>query len=213
MSSCTRSLASVMAFRSKRRMLPHQQVPDGGLMFYIPQDLVVRSSVATSTLAPAVRAVIASADPTLPVSDVRLLKDIVEAETAPRSAQLRVLGAFAAVALVLAGIGLHGLLAFMVSMQFREIGVRIALGAAWRDIVVMVARRGLVLASVGAVLGVAVAYAAGRSMETLLAGISPADTLTYAFTVALVLVVTGIGTLIPAMRAVRIDPLTAIRTE
>jgi ABC-type antimicrobial peptide transport system permease subunit len=183
------------------------------LIFYMPQDLVVRSSTAASMLVPAVRAIIARADPTLPVSDIRLLSDIVEAETAPRTAQLRVLGAFAAVALVLAGIGLHGLLAYMVSTQFREIGVRIALGAASRDIVAMVAGRGLVLASFGAALGVALAYIAGRSMESLLAGVSPADALTYSAAIGLVLLVTGVGTLVPAVRAVRIDPLTAIRAE
>jgi predicted permease len=193
--------------------VPHHQVPDGGLRSYAPQDLVVRSSAAPLTLVPAIRSIVSRADPHLPLVEVRLLEDIVEGETAPRTVQLRVLGAFAAVALLLASIGLHGLLAFMVSTQTREIGVRIALGAPSPAIAALVVRRGLVLAAAGAALGVAIAYGAGRTMQTLLAGISPTDPLTYGAAVALVLAVTVAGTLVPAVRAVRIDPLTAIRTE
>ncbi len=193
--------------------LPHQQVPDGGLSYYMPQDLVVRSSMAPSALVPEVRGIIGRADSRQPISDIRLLRDLLDAETGPRTAQLRVLVAFAAVALLLAGIGLHGLLAFTVSARFREIGVRIALGAASRDILAMVVRHGLVLAAGGAALGVALAYVAGRTMEALLAGISPADTVAYGAAVALVLIVTLGGTLVPAVRAMRIDPLEAIRTE
>lgn len=193
--------------------LPHQQVPDGGLINYGPQDLVVRSTASPSVLVPALRAIIARADPRQPISDIRLLQDLVDAETAPRTAQLRVLGAFAALALLLAGIGLHGLLAFTVSTQTREIGVRIALGAASRDILAMVMRHGLGLAAAGAALGLALAYVAGRAMQSLLAGVSPADSVAYGTAVALVLCVTLAGTLLPALRAMRIDPITAIRTE
>ena len=193
--------------------LPYQQVPDGGLQGYTPQDLVVRSSTSPLAVLPAIRSIIARADPQLPLFDIRLLQDIIDGETAPRTVQLRVLVAFAAVALLLAGIGLHGLLAFMVSTQTREIGVRIALGAPSRDIAALVVRHGVVLAMVGAALGVALAYGAGRTMEALLAGVSPSDPLAYSAAVGLVLVVTLAGTLVPAVRAMRIDPLTAIRTE
>ena len=193
--------------------LPHQQVPDGGLIAYPPQDLVVRSTAASSMLVPALRGIITKADPRQPISDIRLLQDLVDAETAPRTAQLRVLGGFAALALLLAGIGLHGLLAFTVSTQTREIGVRIALGAASRDILGMVMRHGLGLAAAGGILGLALAYVAGRAMQSLLAGVSPADLLAYGAAVALVLFVAVTGTLIPAVRAMRIDPITAIRTE
>ena len=193
--------------------LPHHQVPDGGLQAYAPQDLVVRSSTAPLTLVPAIRSIVARADPNLPLFDIGLLQHILDGETAPRSVQLRVLGVFASVALLLAGIGLHGLLTFMVATQMREIGVRIALGATSRDILFLIARHGVALASAGAALGVALAYAAGRSMESLLAGVSPTDTLTYSTAVGLVFLVTLAGTTAPVLRALRIDPLTAIRTE
>ncbi len=191
----------------------YAQQPDSSYINYTPKDLIVRSTADPATLLPAVRAIIAKADPQQPISDVRTMSEVVGGETAPRTAQVRVLGAFAALALLLAGIGLHGLLAFSVSSRSREIGVRIALGALPRDIVSMVLRHGLALAGVGAIVGVALAFAAGRSMQGLLAGVSPADVTTLAAAVGLVLLATLLGTVIPARRAMRIDPLDAIRTE
>ena len=121
--------------------LPAGQFTDGDPLFYVPQDLAIRASVPVTTLVPAVRAIIAAADPLLPIINVRTLEDIVSLETASRVVQLRVLGAFAAVAFLLAAIGIHGLLAFTVSARSREIGVRIALGAKARDIIGMVIGR------------------------------------------------------------------------
>jgi predicted permease len=193
--------------------LPFRQVPDGGVIGYMPTDLVVRSSAPLPMLVPAVRQAIARADPRQPITDVQPLQTLVDGETAPRAAQLRVLGAFAGIALLLAGIGLHGLLAFTVSSRVREIGVRIALGAKSRDIVGLVVRHGVGLAVIGTVLGVALAYAAGRSMQSLLFGVSPTDTVAYGAAIGLVLAVALAGTLMPALRAMRVDPLTAIRTE
>jgi predicted permease len=193
--------------------LPFTQVPDGGLIGYLPQDLVVRSSGDPMALVPAIREIVKRADPQLPVSDIRLLEDLVHGETAPRAVQLRVLGGFAAVALLLAGIGLQGLLTYIVSAQARDIGVRIALGAQTRDILGMVIRHGLALAIAGTALGVPLAYVAGKSLEGLLAGVSPMDAVAYTAAVALVLATTLAGTLVPAVRAVSIDPLTVIRTE
>ncbi len=132
-------------------------------------------SVPVTTLVPAVRAIIAAADPLLPIINVRTLEDIVSLETASRVVQLRVLGAFAAVAFLLAAIGIHGLLAFTVSARSREIGVRIALGAKARDIIGMVIGRSAMLAVLGVVIGAALAYAAGRSMQALLFGVDPAN--------------------------------------
>ena len=126
--------------------LPADQFTDGDPLFYAPQDLAVRASVPVTTLVPAVRAIIAAADPLLPIINVRTLEDIVSLETASRVVQLRVLGAFAVVAFLLAAIGIHGLLAFTVSARSREIGVRIALGAKARDIMAMVIGRSAMLA-------------------------------------------------------------------
>lgn len=193
--------------------VPSTQVDDGAIMFYAPQDLVIRASVPAATLIPQVRAIIGKVDPQQPIADVQLLSTVVEAETAPRVIQLRVLGAFAATAFLLAGIGIHGLLAFSVSARSREIGVRLALGATSRDIVTMVVGRSSVLAVAGVVIGAAIAYGAGRSMQSLLAGVDPADPAVFAAAAAMVLIMTVAGTLMPAWRAVRVDPLTATRAE
>ena len=128
--------------------------------------------------------------------------------------QLRVLGAFAAVAFLLAAIGIHGLLAFTVSARSREIGVRIALGAKARDIIGDGASAAApCLAVLGVAIGAALAYAAGRSMQALLFGVDPANPAVFAAAIALAMLMTLAGSLLPAWRAVRVDPIAATRTE
>ena len=144
---------------------------------------------------------------------MRLLSDIVEGETAPRRVQVRVLGAFAAAAFVLAAIGLHGLLSFAVTSRTQEIGVRIALGAQSADILRTVLRESLRMAAVGLGLGLILAYAAGRGMEALLAGVRPADAATFIAATGLALLMTLAGSLLPAYRAVRVNPIEVMRSE
>jgi len=193
--------------------MPAAQQLNGQLGFYAPKDLVVRSSVPSTTLIPAVRSIINRTDSQQPITDVKTLEEVVSLETAPRVVQLRVLGAFAAAAFLLAAIGIHGLLAFTVSARSREIGVRIALGAKSKDILVMVMGRSAVLALTGVTIGVAVAYAAARSMQSLLAGVEPANGAVFAAAVILSLLMALAGSILPAWRAIRVDPLTATRTE
>jgi predicted permease len=193
--------------------LPCRQQPDGAMSWYTPQDLVVKSNTDPASLVPALRKIIARADPAQPISDVRTLSAIVEAETAPRKVQVRVLGAFAALALLLAGIGIHGLLAFTVSNRAQEIGVRMALGARRSDILSLVLRHGLVLGAVGVALGLALALAAGRGLEALLAGVSPRDAATFLTATGVAVSMALLGSLLPAIRAIRVDPLTVMRAE
>jgi len=193
--------------------LPYRQVPDGWLHFYAPKDLVIRSATGPGTLLPAVRRIIRGADAEQPISDVRTMADIVEDQTASRAAQVRVLGAFAAIAFLLAGVGIHGLLSFAVSRRTQEIGVRIALGARPGEIVKTIVGQGALLACAGVLPGIALAYAAGRAMEGLLAGVHPGDAVAFASAIGLCVLMTVLGSLLPALRAVRIDPITAIRSE
>ncbi len=193
--------------------LPASQMRDGQLGFYAPQDLVIRSTVPPSTLMAAVRAIVARADPQQPIANMRPLEDVIALETAPRLVQLRVIGAFAIAAFALAAIGIHGLLGFTVSARGREIGVRMALGAKSLDILKMVVGRSVWLAGIGVTIGAALAYAAGRSMQSLLAGVDPLNVAVFAAAVTLSLLMTLAGSLLPALRAVRIDPLTATRAE
>ncbi|HEY7111563.1 MAG TPA: ABC transporter permease [Thermoanaerobaculia bacterium] len=193
--------------------VPSRQVPDGNYIGYVPRDLVIRSAVPAATLLPELRQIVAQADPLLPVSDVRPLSDLVASDTAPRRIQARALAAFAAVALGLAALGIHGLLSFTVSQRSREIGVRMALGATPRDILEMVLGRSAVLAGAGALLGGVLALGAAFAMRALLAGVSPADTATFGAAIGLAAAMTAAGSALPALRAVRVDPVTAIRTD
>jgi putative ABC transport system permease protein len=127
--------------------------------------------------------------------------------------QLRVLGGFAAIAFLLAAIGIHGLLSFTVAARAREIGVRMALGARSLDIMRMILVRSLVLAVAGVVIGAVAAYGAGRSMQALLFGVNPADAVTFGAAIAVAFLMTIAGSLLPAWRAVKVDPITATRSE
>ncbi len=141
------------------------------------------------------------------------LADVVSAEVAPRRVQVGVLGAFAAIAFLVAGIGLHGLLAYNVSQRGREIGVRLALGAERRSILFMVMRRGLGLALAGTIAGAAVAAIASRALQVLLADVSPTDGVAFGAAIALAMLMTIAGSLLPALRAVRVDPIEVMRAE
>jgi predicted lysophospholipase L1 biosynthesis ABC-type transport system permease subunit len=186
---------------------------DGVSPWYAPKDLVVRTTGDPASLASSLRRIIRQADPGQPISDIRPLSDIVEADTASRRVQLIVLGAFATIAFLLAAVGIHGLLAFAVSSRTQEIGVRIALGARAGDIVYLTVSEGLKLAVIGTLAGGALAYGAGRLLESLLAGVKPWDPGTFAAAAVLSAAMTVAGSLAPAIRAVRVDPATAMRAE
>jgi predicted permease len=183
----------------------------GGLQ--VPKDLIIRAGDRALSLAPAAREVIRRVDPDQPVSDVSLLSNVIERQTADRRAQLRVLGALAAVALLLTAIGIHGLLAFMVAQRSREIGVRLALGAEPGRVARMIVGEAARLGLIGALPGGFAAYAAAKATQSLLFGIQPSDPLTLAGGVLVVMLVTFVGSVAPAWRAVRVSPLEAIRAE
>jgi putative ABC transport system permease protein len=149
----------------------------------------------------------------MPITEVRTLRTLVELETESRAVQVRVVAAFAAIALLLAAVGLHGVLSYAVSQRTQEIGVRMALGAESSDILSMVLRRSAALAAAGAAPGLLLAWLVGRSMSALLAGVSPVDPVTLAVSLVLVAVITLAGSLAPTRRALRVDPLTALRSD
>ena len=193
--------------------LPSAQVRDDGLVFYTAKDLVVRGSATMAAVVPAVRAAVAKADPEQPVSDVRLMSDIVDRETSSRATQVSALMAFAGVAVVLALVGIHSLLAFVVAARTQEIGVRMALGATSAHVLALVWRRTAWFTAVGVGTGLTVAYAASRSIQALLAGISAADTATYVAATTTAIVIALAGSAVPAWRAMRVDPVAAMRND
>ncbi|HEV7238431.1 MAG TPA: ABC transporter permease [Thermoanaerobaculia bacterium] len=187
------------------------QIADNSIIGYIPHDLAIRSALPPEQLLPAVRRIIASADPEQPISSVRPLAEIVADDTAPRRVQIRVLAILSAIALLIAGVGVHGLLSFAVAQRTKELGVRRALGAQDGGIVTMILRDGVRLAAIGTAIGVGVAILVGRGMSALLFGVPPTDVRTIAAAAALCMLTALIGCLRPALRAVSIDPMIALR--
>ena len=193
--------------------IPHRQLPDRTYEWYAPKDLAIRATGDPLGLVSAVREIVKRADAEVPLSDIQTLEQLVGDDQASRVTQLRVLGAFAGVALLLGGIGIHGLLAFTVSARVREIGLRMALGARRADVVAMIAKRSLSLSAAGVGTGIALAYISGRWLQSLLVGVSPTDAMTFAVAAALAAATAMAGSLSPALRAARVDPVTAIRLE
>ena len=193
--------------------IPAFQPPTGIAELYQPRDLVLRLSPQAGNILPPVRAIVRRVDPQQPVSNVRMLADVVGDQTAARRAQVNILGALAALALLLAGVGIHGLLSFTVAQRDREIGVRLALGAKPKAVARMILSEGVRLALIGAIPGALVAYAAGRAMSSMLFGIRPEDPLTLGVATGLCFLVAALGCVRPAIRAARIQPMAALRSE
>jgi predicted permease len=193
--------------------LPAQQITDGAPATFDPKDLVIRHSGRSDLLVTAIREIVRAADPEQPISDVRTMETVLAGETASRTGQLQVLGLLAAVAVLLSAVGIYGLLAYTVAQRSQEIGVRLALGASPARVGRMIFVDGMRLALIGIGPGVLGAYAAGRGMSTLLFGIAPGDPATFAAAVALVLLMTLAGSAVPALRAVRVSPMSVLKSE
>ncbi len=193
--------------------LPYMQVDDQSFPFFTPKDLVVASTLAPGALLPELRRIVRAADPEQSIAHVQTLSDIVARQSDSRRVQVQVLGAFAGVALLLAGVGIHGLLAFTVSQRRHEIGVRMALGAQPRRIVRDIVQQSGRLALAGVVPGLALAYAGGRAMDSLLVGVTPGDTVTFAAAAGICILTTLGGTIVPAARAVRVAPADVFRAD
>jgi predicted permease len=194
--------------------IPARQPPEGGLGgLYVPKDLVIRAPTQGLAIVPAVRQAVRRADPDQPLADVRMMSDVVDGQLATRNAQIRILGALAVLALLLSAVGIHGLLAFTVAQRGREIGVRLALGAAPRSVAGMVVGDAARMALFGVVPGVIGAYLAARAMSALLFGVEPGDPWTLAAAAVLCMATAVVAALRPAMRASRVDPITALKSD
>jgi ABC-type antimicrobial peptide transport system permease subunit len=159
----------------------------------------------------AVRQAVSAADANQPVSAIRSMDEILGVEVEGREQQATLLGAFAALALLLASVGLYGVLSYAVAQRSREIGVRVALGATRADVMRLVLGRGVVLTSVGLGAGSIGAWILTRAMRTLLYGVAPTDPATFATVVAILTGVGMIACLLPALRATRVNPITVLR--
>jgi predicted permease len=179
----------------------------------LPEVLVVRTSGDPIALAPAIRRIVARVDPEQPIAAVRTMDEIVDLEVADRHQQMTLLGAFAGLALLLAALGLYGVLSYAVTQRSREIGLRIALGAPRGAIMRMIVGRGLALTGVGLGAGLALAWAGTQAMTNLLYGVAATDRATFATVVALLGVVAFAACAVPALRAARLDPIVVLRDD
>jgi putative ABC transport system permease protein len=178
-----------------------------------PSNLIVRVAGEPLASAAAVQRVIRSVDPDQPVRLIRSMSDVVNLTVSDRQQHATLLAVFGGLALLIAAIGLYGLLAQSVSARSREIGLRIALGATWRSVVGMVMSRGILLTGVGVVLGAVIAWMATRAMQTLLYGVSAGDPMTFATVLGLLATVAVAACAIPAARAARVDPMIVLRDQ
>ncbi len=181
--------------------------------FFEPNDLVVSTSVEPLSLAPAVRKAVWEVDKDQPVSNVKTMEDILSGSIARQRFSMLLLGIFAGLALVLAAVGIYGVVSYSVAQRTREIGLRMALGAQAADVVKMVVGQGLKLVLIGVAFGLAAAFVLTRVMSSLLFGVSATDPLTFII-ISLVLVgVALVASFIPARSATKVDPMIALRAE
>jgi putative ABC transport system permease protein len=175
--------------------------------------LVVRSSSEPSAIIPAVQSVLRELDPTLPTFDVQPMSAVIRSSMARLSFVILILGSAAVVALLLGAVGLYGVMAYLVTLRTRELGVRIALGAQPRAVAAMMTRQGLVLTALGVTIGLGLFTLVARFLRTFLYGVAPTDPVALLAASATLVVVASLASWIPARRAARVDPVEALRAE
>jgi predicted permease len=180
---------------------------------YIFRDsvIVARTSMPVSALEPEIRRRVSSIDPSLPVYDVASMDELLDRSLTWRRFMAQMVVGFAVVALVLASIGIYGLLAFMVGQRSREIGIRVALGASRADVLKLIVAKGAILASIGIVAGAFIAAAAASMLGSLLYGVRPQDPSVFLVVSVVLFSVAILASYLPARRALGVDPNIALR--
>ena len=190
-------------------------------MMYVPfaqaplygGEVIVRSSLNPSSVATGIRQAVYSIDKNLPVTDIESLNDVLGQSISQERFRTFLLGSFSAIALVLAAVGIFGVISYSASQRTHEIGVRIALGAERRDVLRLLLGQGAKLALLGLGSGIVAAFLLTRLMSSLLYGVSPTDPVTFACVTIILLSVALTACYIPARRAMRVDPMVALRHE
>jgi len=191
--------------------LPYRQITHSP--WFIPRDLAIRTNGDSTNLVSAVRQAIHEVDPDQPVSDVATMAEVLGEQAAQRRMGMIMLVAFSALALLLASLGIYGVLAYFVTQHTNEIGVRLALGATPRNILFLVLKKGMGLTLLGVVIGIVSSFALTRLMSSLLFGVKASDPLTFVSVPLLLGAVALVACAIPARRATKVDPMIALRYE
>lgn len=196
--------------------VPCSQVPaalTAVLNRLIPVTWVVRTSTEPTSLAGAVAREILSVDRGQPVANLRTLEQVLDGATARHNFNMLLLGVFAGLALLLAAVGIYGVMAYSVSQRTHEIGLRMALGASGAGVATMVLKEAALVALAGVGAGLAASFALTRLLASLLFGVRPVEPATFAGGAALLLAVALAASYLPARRAMRVDPIVALRHE
>jgi putative ABC transport system permease protein len=175
--------------------------------------LALRTNVPPATLAAPIAAEVRSLDPNIPIFDVKTMDQRLSESLARRRFAMLALGLFAGFALLLAVIGIYGVMSYSVAQRTSELGIRLALGARRLDVLRLILSAGLKLALTGIAVGVVISFAVTRLLSSLLFGVRPTDLLTFAVLPVLLIGVSLLACYIPARRATKVDPLTALRYE
>jgi len=175
--------------------------------------LVVRTAGDPTNLSAAIRSEILKLDKEQPATNIKTLNEFFSTSIAQQRFSVVLLAVFAAVALVLAAVGIYGVLSYAVTQRTHEIGIRMALGAGRRDVLRLVVGQGMLLTAIGVVGGLVAAFALTRLMASLLFGVTATDAVTFGSVASVLLVVALLACYIPARRATKVDPLTALRYE
>jgi len=180
---------------------------------WFPRSVVVRASVDPLSLSRAVRDAVAAVDPAVPIGSMRSMDQVLSHSLALRNFMMFLLSLFAALALILATVGIYGVISYAVSQRTREIGVRMALGARPADVLRLILGEGLKLVLAGAALGIVFALVATRFITTMIYGVSATDPLIFLSVITLLVAVSLAACYVPARRAMRVDPIIALRYE
>ena len=195
--------------------IPYQQIPPGfiSILRSFPPALAIRTNAPVGSLSNTVRAVVAGADQNEAVLNFARVQDLVAKSVAQPKLYADLLMVFAGIALLLAAIGIYGVISYSVMQRTREIGVRLALGATRSSILKLVFRQGMTFILLGIAAGVAGAWALSRILHNFLFEIKPADPISFAVAVGVLTAAAGLASYIPAKRATRVDPIAVLRQE
>ncbi|MGH9940549.1 MAG: FtsX-like permease family protein, partial [Blastocatellia bacterium] len=175
--------------------------------------MVVRASTEPTALTSAIRQAVKAVDPQQPIYQVQTMEEVIANSISNQRLNMLLLGLFAALAALLAALGIYGVMSYTVAQNTREVGIRMALGAQARDVLRLVVGQGMALTLLGVAVGLAGAFALTRWLETLLFGVRPTDPLTFVGVSVMLIVVALVSCAIPAWRATKVDPLIALRYE